>query len=96
MRRTTVAIASGLALVFASAALADSTTPANAPAPQMQPASATQDSSNPIICKSYVHEGDVIRTKDCRTKHQWEAVERQNREDVTETQLRSLEGTPMH
>jgi hypothetical protein len=84
MRSHILAIACGFGLVAASAALADQTQ-----APVAQPISAVQD-SNPVTCHLLVHEGDLLRTRECHTKHEWDAMRFREQEAIRGFQDRAL------
>ncbi len=85
MRSTILALACGLGLVSASAALADQT---QQPAPQ--PVSAASQDSNAVTCHMMLHEGEILRARECHTQHEWQAILNRNQEGIREFQLRGL------
>jgi hypothetical protein len=89
MRSTLLALACGFGLVAASAAMADQTQ-----APVAQPVSATSTDSNPVICHNLVHEGVLLHSSECHTKHQWDAIRFHNQEAIREFQNSALTTTP--
>jgi hypothetical protein len=88
MRSTILALVSGFGLVAASAALADQTA-----APMAQPVSTVQDSDNPVICHTLMHEGELIRSRVCKTKHQWDAIRYHDQQAIRDFQNASLTKT---
>lgn len=90
MRSTILALACGLGLVAASAALADQPQP-----PTAQPVSAVSTTAdpNPVICHTFIHEGIVLRARECHTQHQWDAIRFRNQEAIREFQDSSLTTT---
>jgi len=91
MRTTILAIACGFGLLAANAALADQTQ-----APVAQPISAvsTATDSNPVICHGLVHEGVLLHSSECHTKHEWDAIRFRNQEAIREFQNSALTTTP--
>ena len=71
--------------------------------PTMQPTGTVNSSAssgaagNQLICRSVVHEGSRIPTRDCRTRQQWETVRYLNQQVVNQAQMRGLTtGVPGH
>jgi hypothetical protein len=87
MRSTIFAIVCGAALAASGAAIAD---PAQPPPPtQPQPAAAPVN-TNPVTCRYYDSQGDLVRGE-CHTQHEWDAKVLREQEAIREFQLRSLE-----
>lgn len=82
MKKAILAAAFGSAMLCSGAALAD-----NTQAMQTTPAVATADGSQ-IVCKSMVHEGDIIKKQTCMTVRQWNTVKVQNRQYLRDVQMR--------
>ena len=91
MRSHILALVCGFGLVATSAALADQTQ-----APVAQPISAvsTTMDSNPVICHNLVHEGVVLHSTECHTKHEWDAIRYRNQEAIREFQDSALTTSP--
>ena len=91
MRSSILAIACGFVLVSASAALADQTQQ-----PTAQPISAvsTTPDPNPVICHGLVHDGALLHSSECHTKHEWQAIQFRNQEAIREFQNSALTTTP--
>ena len=61
----------------------------------MQQVSATQD-SNPVICHTWTHEGQLVKNAgECHTKHQWEAI-RRDQQQVIENYQNGALVLPLH
>lgn len=88
MRSTILALACGFGLVAASAAMSDPTA-----TPMAQPVSAVQDNDNPVICHTLMHEGELIRSRVCKTKHQWDAIRFHDQQAIRDFQNASLTKT---
>jgi hypothetical protein len=90
MRSTILALACGLGLVAASAALAD-----QPQQPMAQPVSAvsTTPNPNPVICHTFIHEGVVLRARECHTQQEWDTIRFRNQEAIREFQDSSLTST---
>jgi hypothetical protein len=91
MRSPILAIAFGFVLVSASAALADQTQQ-----PTAQPVSAvsTTPDPNPVICHGLVHDGVLLHSSECHTKHEWNAIQFRNQQAIREFQDSALTTTP--
>jgi hypothetical protein len=59
------------------------------PAAMAQPVADVSD-SNRVICHMIVHEGMLVRTNQCHTQHEWDAIRRNGQQDLQEFQQRSL------
>lgn len=97
MRVTVLAIASTVALAFATAASADETMSATTPQAEAmaQPISATaSDDSKTVVCHHLVHEGILMRQQVCLTKHAWERIRLQTQKTVSDFQIHSY-STPV-
>jgi hypothetical protein len=73
--------AAALALLAPAAALAES------PAPAIVAAGAQ---GQPLVCRYYYHEGQVIRRPVCKTEHEWIRDRLREQQDISQYQLRGL------
>lgn len=92
MRTTVLALASGLALTFATAALADTDMSSLTPQPEQmaQPISAiTTGDSKQVICHHLVHQGAIMPQAVCLTKQTWERMRLQTQRTVSDFQVHS-------
>jgi len=92
MRKITLVIASGIALTFATAALADDAMSTLTPQPEQmaQPISATtSDDASKVICHHLVHQGTMMPRPVCLTKQTWERVRLQTQKTVSDFQVHS-------
>ena len=93
MRVTVFAIASTIALAFATAASADEAMSAVTPQAESmaQPISAAvTDDSKTVVCHHLVHEGMLMRQQVCLTKRAWERVRLETQRSVSDFQVHSF------
>jgi hypothetical protein len=81
MKKVILAAAFGSAMLCSGAALADG-------AQTMQPTPAVASNDSQIVCKSMVHEGDIVKKQTCMTVHQWNLMKVQNRQYLHDVQMR--------
>jgi len=90
MRTTVLALASGLALTFATAAAADTSALTPQPEQMAQPVSATTaGDSKQVICHHLVHQGVLMPQPVCLTKQTWERIRLQTQKTVSDFQVHS-------
>lgn len=91
MRMNVLAVVSGLALTFATAALADDAMSALTPQPEQmaQPISASTNDAKQVVCHHLVHEGILMREQVCLTKQTWERIRLQTQKTVSDFQVHS-------
>lgn len=75
----------------AAALLALSVTAAGAQPATLQPAAVQAAAKKPVtlFCRAIFHEGMVIRTGDCRTQEEWDALRRADERTISEFQNHS-------
>jgi hypothetical protein len=85
MRKITLAIASGIALTFATAALADDAMSTPQPEQMAQPISATtSNDASQVVCHHLVHQGTMMPKPVCLTKQTWERIRLQTQKTVSD------------
>jgi hypothetical protein len=92
MRTKILALASGLALTFATAALAGTEMSTLTPQPEQmaQPISATTaHDSMQVVCHHLVHQGVIMPEPVCLTKRTWERIRQQTQKTVSDFQVHS-------
>jgi len=91
MRSSILLLTSCAAMLASFAASADPMQqPATAqPAVMAQPVADVSD-SNRVTCKMTTHEGMLIRSNECHTQREWDAMRRANQQSLQEFQQRSL------
>jgi hypothetical protein len=77
-------IAIAAVLMAGSIAHADGTAPAGA-----QPAAAAPAKAVTLYCRAVFHEGMVLRTRDCRTREEWDKQRRVGERDLADYENRS-------
>jgi hypothetical protein len=77
-----------LGILFAAGALADAPPP---PAPA-QPAAATHDPGNQVVCRTMgAKTGSRLGARrECRTQKEWDDIQRQNQDETSKMQTRGL------
>lgn len=79
MKNVILAAAAGAAMLCSGAALADQT--------QATPAVAMSNGSE-VVCRSMIHNGDVIKKQTCMTRTQWNQLKVQDRQYLRNVQMR--------
>ncbi len=80
-------------VVSIGAGLAQARAEDQQPAPAPQPAataSPQEDASNRLICRAMYHNGSIIRTRQCHTQREWDAIRTYNQRQITESQIRGM------
>ena len=72
-----------IALIAPGAAVAQ-----NAPAPAVQVT--TGQTSNPVICRYYYYNGQIIRKQVCLTAHEWERMRYVTQRNLIRFQIQAL------
>lgn len=81
MKKVILTAAFGSAMLFSGMALADG-------AQTMQPTPAVAANDSQVVCRSMVHEGDIVKKQTCMTVHQWNLLKIQNRQYLRDIQAR--------
>jgi Spy/CpxP family protein refolding chaperone len=82
MKNAIFAVAVGAAMLCSGAALADQTQAA-----QATPAVSMSNGSE-VVCRSMIHNGDVIKKQTCMTRTQWNQMQIQDKQYLRNVQMR--------
>jgi Spy/CpxP family protein refolding chaperone len=82
MKNVIFAAALGAAMLCSGAALADQTQ-----AVQATPAVAMSNGSD-VVCRSMIHNGDIIKKQTCMTRTQWDQMKVRDRQYLRNVQMR--------
>jgi|GEM_PF-5879243 uncharacterized protein YraI len=83
MKNVMFAAAFGAAVLCSGAAMADQTQGA-----QATPAVSVSASGSEVVCRSMIHNGDVIKKQTCMTRAQWNQMKVQDRQYLRNVQMR--------
>jgi len=89
MRTVIVSVLSGLGLLVSTVAFADDA--ASGVAGQSVQAVPVSDSSNPIVCHTLVHDGQLLHRSECLRQSEWNRVRHESEQAITEWQQRALQ-----
>lgn len=87
MRAALIALTSALALSASTACFAAETT---VPVPVQTVSDRTSDNEDQIICRSKIHEGELLPVVRCNTKRGWERSRRDTQKFISDFQTHAL------